>query len=99
MILYRFKYKKIPVFVKKLIIKLSQISLGIYLISFIFDNMFYTYLMQHTNNYTQRFLAYPFITIGVFVFSSLLSWSVYLIKDFFLKAINLIQKRILITNK
>lgn len=35
------KLDRLPVIIKKVIIKISQISFGIYLISYIFDNMFY----------------------------------------------------------
>ena len=91
--LLRIKTDKIPDFVKKIIIKISEISLGIYLASWIFDDCFYPKLNEAIPEMTDR-RPYFFVMVPlVFICSSVLSYIVNLMYKIIVLTINKITKK------
>lgn len=72
-------------------IKLSNLSLGAYLVSSIFDKMFYPYLIEMVPNFQDRIFFYPLITILVLVCSLLLSWGLSCIFNMILDIIKILN--------
>lgn len=64
--------EKIPELLKDLIYKISELSLGIYLVSFIFDSIFYPILIEQVPNMKLRF-NYMFLIVGIVFFCSAIS--------------------------
>ena len=65
--------KKLPSGVKTVLKWLSDLSLGAYLVSYIFDSEFYPVLKEHIPLFTGRFRYFPVIVLAVFLCSMLLS--------------------------
>lgn len=59
--------------VKFVLEKLSSASFGAYLISCIFDNIFYCFLIKHVSNVSDRFIYAPIIVLLVYICSLLLA--------------------------
>lgn len=71
--------EKVPECIEKLIITISGLSLGIYLVSWIFDRIAYP-ILNSSVILVQNRLAYYFIVVPlVFIGSALLSWLINLI--------------------
>lgn len=62
-------------------IKVSNLSLGAYLVSSIFDNMFYPFLIAKVPDFQDRIYFYPLITILVLISSLFLSGGLSWILD------------------
>lgn len=74
--------RRIPEVVKQGLIFISRISLGIYLISWIFDKIVYNaYLKPLVPEVTDRFIWYPLVAAAVFLGSAGGSYCLYLIQD------------------
>ena len=87
--LLRIKTDKMPCLIRRIITKISSISLGMYLVSWIFDDCFYPILNAKIPEMTDR-LPYFFVMIPlVFICSFILSC----ITDLIYKGINLIIKK------
>lgn len=65
--------KKLPSGVKTILKWLADLSLGAYLVSYIFDSEFYPILKEHEPLFTERFKFFPVIVLAVFLCSMLLS--------------------------
>lgn len=65
--------RKLPSGVKTILKWLSDLSLGAYLVSYIFDSEFYPMLKEHAALFTERFQYFPVIVPTVFLCSMLLS--------------------------
>lgn len=65
--------KKCPLLLKKMIVKISELSLGIYLISYIFDNKFYPILNEHVPIVRYRLNYFVIMVLCVFICSAILS--------------------------
>ena len=68
--------KSLPNAAKKCFLIVSELSLGAYLLSCIFDDAFYRILNEHISAVQNRLLFYPLIVPAVFLCSSALSWIV-----------------------
>ena len=64
--LLRIDAEGIPVIAKKIIYKVSDVSLSIYLLSWIFDNFYYKFLNERVGDSVQRFYYYPIMVFLVF---------------------------------
>ena len=74
-------YSKVPKWLQAVFKKISALSFGVYLVSWIFDNAFYPYLLQKVPQMTDR-LPYYFVMVPlVFVCSLLLSWVIELVQN------------------
>lgn len=71
--------ERLPNPVKKCFSIVSELSLGVYLLSWIFDNALYQILNTHIALVQDRLYYYPLIVPAVFLCSLLLSWIVKLI--------------------
>ena len=65
--------KKLPSGVKTVLKWLSDLALGAYLVSYIFDSEFYPMLKEHVVLFKGRFRYFPVIVLAVFFCSMLLS--------------------------
>jgi len=81
--------EKLPMFVKKCLGKVSELALGIYLSSSIFDEIFYTYLNSAVPDFESRLKYYVIIVPCVFICALIFSWII----NFFTKCIILFFKR------
>lgn len=72
-----------PKSLKKIIMKISDASLGMYLLSYIFDNIYYNILNSNILNVTDRFIYMPLLVIIVFLSSFILSVLINLIIKIF----------------
>ncbi len=70
----------------KIISRISKVSLGMYLLSYIFDNFFYKILNSHITMQS-RFVYMPIIVLTVFVSSFILSNVVEFIKNIIYKVL------------
>ena len=71
-----------PHFLQESMIYLSKISLGVYLISWIFDKIVYqVYLIPYVSDITARFKFYPLVVGAVFLASVGAASVLYLIRD------------------
>ena len=70
-----------PVWLKRFLMILSDCCLGGYLVSYIFDNLFYAELNSAVKVMTQRLVWYPVIVPAVFVCSLMLSFVLNVIYD------------------
>lgn len=82
--------KKLPSGVKTILKWLSDLALGAYLVSYIFDSEFYPILKEHVVLFTGRFRYFPVIVLAVFFCSMLLS----AVLNFVYKGIFLVIKKI-----
>lgn len=77
-LLLQIKAERIPRFFRLLFTKISELTLGIYLVSIIFDNIFYPRLAAAVSSVPLRLNYYPVIVPLVFIcsalFSQLLLW-------------------------
>lgn len=85
LLLLNIKTEKIPNFIKKLIIKISEVSLGMYLVSYIFDKIFYNILNTKVNIMPNRIIYMPIIILSVFICSFILSNVIEIIKKISIK--------------
>lgn len=65
--------KKLPSGLKTVLKWLSDLALGAYLVSYIFDSEFYPVLKEHIPLFTERFRYFPVIVLAVFLCSMILS--------------------------
>ena len=72
-LLLQIKAERIPRFFQLLFTKISELSLGIYLVSIIFDNIFYPRLAAAVSSVPLRLNYYPVIVPLVFICSALAS--------------------------
>ena len=72
-LLLQIKTTRIPRFFRLLFTKISELSLGIYLVSIIFDNIFYPRLTAAVSSVPLRLNYYPVIVPLVFICSALAS--------------------------
>jgi len=90
------EYKRFPLWVKSVFKKISALSFGIYLVSWIFDNSVYPQLLAKVPEVTDRFPYYVVIVPFVFICSFLLSWAIELVEKgltFILNRIKPITKK------
>lgn len=81
-LLLHLNLKKLPEWLKGILVYISQISLGIYLISWIFDRIVYDgYVKVLIPETTDRFIFYPIIVPMVFLGSTGGAACLYLIRD------------------
>lgn len=80
-ILLHLDLKRLPRILKVIIMKVSEISLGIYLVSSIFDQYAYPQLIEQVSSIPDRIKYYPFIVPFVFVSSAVLSQILMWIHD------------------
>lgn len=71
--LHNINYTKVPSWCKYLIIKISKVSLCAYLISYIFDSVFYPILNDHIPKISSRFIYFLPTVIIIYICSILLS--------------------------
>lgn len=71
--------KSLPTAAKKCFSTVSELSLGAYLLSWIFDDTFYRILNEHISATQNRLFFYPLIVPTVFFCSLALAWIVKLI--------------------
>lgn len=82
-------FEKVPKIIKSLIVKTSKLSLGIYLISWIFDKIFYKKLNLEIVKMTDKLYYYIPIVLAVLICSYISSIFINIIADFI---VNLIYK-------
>ena len=70
-----------PLWVQAIFKKISALAFGVYLVSWIFDNAFYPYLLQKVPEVTNRLPYYFVIVPLVFVCSLALSWVIEIIQS------------------
>ncbi len=75
--------EKLPLFVKKCLGKISNLALGIFLSSYIFDRIFYPYLNSNFEYFWTKSKYYFIIVPCIFICSMILSWII----NFFAKII------------
>lgn len=88
-LLLKFKLKKENKTVNSILKSLSELCLGAYLVSCIFDNIYYTYLNNKILLTTDRFIYAPLIVIASFISSFILS---YLINSIYKICTHIINK-------
>ncbi len=76
-------FEKLGKRAKKVLAKVSNLTLGIYLVSYIFDSMFYKILNSHEPDIEKRILYYIIIVPAVFICSLILSYIIDFIKRIF----------------
>lgn len=81
--LLRLNLKKCPKILKIIISKISDLSLGIYLISWLFDDLFYEILAKRVPAFSQRLPYFFQMVFGVFICSLIISWIISLIYKIF----------------
>ena len=64
-------FKKVPDLIKKLVSKLSEISFSTYLLSYVFDMIFYQMLNDNFIHFKDKLLFLPLIVIAVFICSNI----------------------------
>ena len=79
------KFDSVSTFAKKLVTKLSIISFGTYLISHIFDTIFYNKLISDVIVVTDRWIYLPLIVTMVFISSNIVSFILYYIYELLVK--------------
>ncbi|WP_242491867.1 acyltransferase [Miniphocaeibacter massiliensis] len=89
-ILKNINLKNIPKLLKSFITKVSSLSLGIYLTSWIGDNLIYTILNKEVPLITDRLYYFPIIIISVFTLSMIISWIITSISSFLAKYLTLL---------
>ena len=72
-LLNHLKTDRLPAWIKAGFAKISDISLGIYLISYVFDQIFYPFLLENVPKMTSRLPYYLVIVPCVFLFSAAVS--------------------------
>ena len=72
-LLLQIKAERIPRFFRLLFTKISELSLGIYLVSIIFDNIFYPRLIAAVSSVPLRLHYFPVIVPLIFLCSALAS--------------------------
>ncbi len=77
--LVRLKLNKLPKAVKVIIAKISELSLGIYLISWLFDDLFYQGLLEKKLTMPERLPYFFLMVLLVFISSFIASWIISLI--------------------
>ena len=95
LIIQNCSFKKVPDLIKKLITKLSEISFNIYLISYIFDTIFYQILNTKVPVFHNKIIFLPVIIMGVFICSSISAYFIeILVKKISSKITIYIQKNV-----
>ncbi len=79
------KLDRVPQIISRLIIRVSKLSLGTYLISSIFDTIFYKKLNEQILNVPDRVKYYLLIVLTVFFCSLFTAWIMDIIANFILK--------------
>ncbi len=80
--LARLKLEKIPKPIKIVISKISDLSLGIYLISWLFDDLYYPWLFEKIPTMPQRLYYFFLMVFVVFLSSFLVSYIISMIYRF-----------------
>ncbi|MDD2409899.1 MAG: acyltransferase family protein [Bacilli bacterium] len=88
--LLNLKLTKLNLFFKKIIIKIAELSLGTYLLSYIADKLFYPILLENVES-VKLTLNYflPFV-IFIFIYSNLLSYILFILIKIYKKIILII---------
>lgn len=86
------KYDKISDKTAVILQKLSGLTLGGYLVSYVFDSYFYEKLIEKVPVMTDRFIYFPVIVPLVFVLSVIASYLINIIQSLIEKMIDLICK-------
>ena len=87
------KYEKMPLFVKWCFMKLSGLTLGIYLISWSVDRLFYPILEKTEPVIHKRIDYYPIIVPAVFAASGAVSYLILKLRQLAVYAFTLIRSR------
>lgn len=78
LILTNMNFEKMPKILKEIIVRISKLSLGIYLISYIFDNCFYPKLNEAVHSMPKRieyyFVLVPLVFVCSTIASQLINW-------------------------
>lgn len=75
----KIKHDKTPKFFKIVISKISELSLGIYLVSWLFDDFFYKFLNTKVPTVSERLPYFLIMVILVFISSFITSWIISII--------------------
>ena len=82
----------IPNYIKKTITAISKLSLGMYLTSYIFDDLFYGILNRNISSTLDKFKYIILVVFAVFCCSMLLSSAIKILQILYNKLINIIKK-------
>ena len=93
-LLLKVKLDKAPKSVKYVLAKLSDLTLGTYLISYLFDRtIYYDYFGKWVYNFFDKFKYYPFMVLTIYILSALASLVLNLISKPIIKFIFFISKK------
>jgi len=85
---------RFPLWTKKLLAQISDLCLGAYLVSYIFDDYFYSILNLKVTTVAERALYYVPVLLLVATASLLLSWVLNLFYDISAKAVKVISSSV-----
>ncbi|WP_426350498.1 acyltransferase [Alloiococcus sp. CFN-8] len=88
--------KNLPMMIKRIIKKISELSLGIYLTSEIFDLIIYTQLNNSVSTMTHRLNYYFLVVPTIFILSSIASWLASIIYKGITMVFNFIKEKQLV---
>lgn len=89
--LLRIKTDTLPLFVKKVIITISEVSFGMYIVSWIFDNYSYPKLISLITIIADRIPYYVVIVPFNFIFSFLLAYGIYFLYNIGHRCVNCLK--------
>lgn len=90
--LINIRFERIPIWVKKILVRLSNLCFGIYLASNIFDSVFYPLLAKKVPKVTDRFEYYFVIVPLVFVCSTIVSFAINKIYYYLSKGCGILRR-------
>lgn len=85
-LLLHINFEKIPVIMKKMIVKISELSFGMYLVSYMFDNIVYPKLNNYISDMPRRMewivVTVPIVFLSSMILSRIMNWilSIRLVK-------------------
>ncbi len=88
-------YEKVSANISKIIAKISELTLGAYLISWIFDNYLYQILRKNVETMTQRLYWFPVMVVLVVIGSLIASYIMNLIYNTLMFIYNKIKSKLI----
>ncbi len=83
-----------PRLIQKALIQISRVSLGLYLLSWIFDKIIYAEFLTRIPDIADRWKYYPVVVPTVFLCAFAVSFLIYLLRDAVHKAAGYIKNRL-----
>lgn len=80
-LILQFDYSKVRPTFCRILEKISKLSFGAYLVSWVFDSVFYEILNSQVATVPERFRFYPLIVPAVYAASLLTSWMISIIQE------------------